>query len=662
MRKGIVTTVAVLTLLFAVPGIAAAEEAGLTGSPETPAQSNNNNKETGILGKEKIEEIVVTATRLETPIREVGSSITVITAEQIQEQHKTTVVEVLRDVPALDVVQSGGTGRTASVFIRGAKSEHTLVLMDGVEMNDPSSAGRNYDFASMTVDNIERIEIVRGPQSTLYGSDAIGGVINIITKKGNGKPSGFVSAEGGSYNTFTEQAGISGSTALINYSLGVSRLDTDGISAATEKDGNHEKDGYENTTFSTRLGITPAENFDAELVLRYIDDKADIDNSGGAGGDDPNNTADSKQLFLRTQARLTLFKNLWEQKIGLSLSYHHRHYDNGIDSLHPSDSDNSTYDGQVLKLDWQHNLYLDETNTLTLGVETEKEKAKSDYYSESAYGPYTSTFAEEAARTTGYYLQDQISLWDAWFTTLGVRLDDHSRFGTKSTYRMASSYLIRQTSTKIKGSYGTGFKAPSLYQLYSAYGNQELDPEKSTGWDLGIEQPVLDKRVTLSITYFSNDFEDLIDFNSATSKYVNVAQAESNGIEAFVSAQPRDDLTLRAGYTYTNTEDKDTGEDLLRRAKNKASFDVNYRFLAKGNVNLGVLYVGKRDDYNYSSWPAARVRLDSYTLVNLAASYDITDNIQISGRVDNLFDEEYEETCGFGTPGISAYAGVRLSF
>jgi vitamin B12 transporter len=660
MRKRMVTAVVVLALFSVAPSVATAEEAGLTAAQQTSVQSDN--KETAAQGKEKIDEIVVTATRLETAEREVGSSITVITADQIRKQQKTTVLEVLRDVPALDVVQSGGPGRETSVFIRGAKSEHTLVLVDGVEMNDPSSAGRSFDFADLTVDNIERIEVVRGPQSTLYGSDAIGGVINIITKKGTGKPSGFVSAEGGSFKTFTESAGISGGTGLINYSLGISRLDTDGISAADEKDGNHEKDGYENTTFSTRLGITPAKNFDADFILRYINAEADIDNSGGAGGDDPNNTADTRQLFLRTQARLSLFDDLWEQKIGMSLSDHHRQYDNPIDAEHPDDSDHSTYDGQVLKFDWQHNLHLHESNTLTLGVETEKEKAKSSYYSESAYGPYTSTFAEESARTTGYYLQDQIRAWDAWFTTLGARLDDHSRFGTKTTYRIASSYLVRQTSTRFKGSYGTGFKAPSLYQLYSVYGDQDLDPEKSTGWDAGVEQMFYHERLTLGITYFSNDFDNLIDFDSATSKYVNVAKAESKGVETYLSAQPSDDLTLRVSYTYTDTEDKTTGKELLRRPKNKSSFDANYRFLGKGNVNLEVLCVGKRDDYDYSSWPAARVRLGSYTLVNLAASYDIAEHIRLLGRVDNLFDKEYEEVSGYGTPGISGYAGIRLSF
>ncbi|HDZ24439.1 MAG TPA: TonB-dependent receptor [Desulfobacteraceae bacterium] len=662
MRRESIIAMVLLALLFVVPSMVAAQESEFTEVPETTKQSDSKEKK----GKEeKTEEVVVTATRIETASSEVGSSITVITNQQIEQRQNTTVPEILRTVPALDVVRSGGPGGQTSVFIRGAKSEHTLVLIDGIEMNDPITPGRSYDFANLTTDNIERIEIIRGPQSTLYGSDAIGGVINIITKRGKGKPSGFVSAEGGSFNTFTEKAGVSGGNKWANYSLGISRWDTDGISAANEKDGNHEKDGYENTSISTRLGVTPAENLDADFILRYINAKADIDNSGGVGGDDPNNKADLEQLFFRTQVRLFLFNDLWEQKLGFSLTDLDRDYRNDTDADHPSDLDRSSYDGKILKFDWQHNLYLHETNTLTLGIENEEEKGKSKYYSESAWGPYTSSFKEKTARTTGYYLQDQVKLRDSWFTTLGVRLDDHSRFGSETTYRIASAYLVRQTGTKFKGTYGTGFKAPSLYQLYSQYGNQNLDPEESTGWDIGVEQSLFDKKLILGVTYFSNEFDELIEFvgyESGTSKYINVAEAEAKGVEVFASVRPIGDLIFRASYTYTDTEDKETGKDLLRRAQNKFGLDVNYQFMDKGNVNLSLVYVGKRDDNDYSTWPATRVELDDYVLANLAASYDITRNIQVFGRVENFLDEDYEEVKGFGTPELSAFAGCKLLF
>ena len=609
-----------------------------------------------------IEEIVVTATRLETPGRELGSSITVITNEQIQQQGKATVADLLRSVPSLDVAQSGGSGQTASVFIRGAKSEHTLVLIDGVVMNDPSSTGRGFDFGKLAASNIERIEIVRGPQSTLYGSDAMGGVINIITKKGAGKTSGFLSAEGGSYKTLTTEAGVGGSAQAYNYSVDLSRMQTDGFSAASTKYGNTEKDGHTNTTLSARLGITPLKNFDADLILRYVNDHFDLDNFGGPGGDDPNFTGKSKRLFMRAQSRLSLFNEFWEQKIGFSFSDHSQRFNNDIDAAHPLDRERSTYNGQIVKFDWQHNLYLHETNTLTLGAEAKRETASSTYYSESFFGPYSSDFEKQSARTAGFYFQDKIRLWDSWFTTLGARVDDHGKFGTKSTYRAASSYLIRKTSTRIKGSYGTGFKAPSLYQLYSMYGDQNLDPEKSTGWDAGVEQSFLKGRLKLDVTYFRNDFRNLIDFDSGAWKYVNVGKAQTKGVEISMHGKLTDELVLRAGYAYTTAKDAVSGERLLRRPRNKVSIGANYSFVPGGNVDIEAIWVDARSDFDYTSFPAARVKLHSYTLVNLAASYDITKNITILGRLRNLLNEKYEEVFGYGTPGFSAYGGVRVSF
>lgn len=611
----------------------------------------------------QLEEIIVTANRGEAALDEIGSSISVITREEIDRSKKPFVLDFLRTVPALDVVRSGGTGGPTSVFIRGAASEHTLVLLDGVRMNDPSTPGTSYDFANLTTDNIERIEVLRGPQSTLYGSDAMGGVINIITRRGKGNPSGFVSAEGGSFGTATEKAAISGSTDLLRYSLGLSRQDTSGFSSSGEKYGNHEDDGYRSTSVSTRLGITPSRIFDVDCIVRYLSTKADMDNGGGAGQDDPNSLVRSEQVFVRGQGRLSLFDDLWEQKLGISFSNLDRNYRNVTDPTHPTDLDRSTYHGESLAFDWQHTLRLHKASTLTLGVETREEKAHSDYHSESSYGPYSSVFPKESDRITGYYIQDRISLWDSWFTTLGGRLDDHSRFGTETTYRFTSSYLVKQSATRFKGSYGTGFKAPSLYQLYEpTYGNQALNPENSTGWDIGVEQALIDGRMELGATWFSNDFENLIEFDSSSSKYKNTARAESYGVEVTATVTPIDDLSLRAGYTWMKTEDKSTGKELLRRPENKVTLDTNYRFNKNGNVNLGIAYVGKRADCDYSTYPSTRVELGGYLLVNLAASYDVTKWLQVFARVDNLLDRKYEEVSGYGTPGIGGYGGVKVSF
>ncbi|MDI6762859.1 MAG: TonB-dependent receptor [Thermodesulfobacteriota bacterium] len=615
-----------------------------------------------------LEKVVVTATRFETPIEEIASSITSIPSEEIIKKQKASVLEVLRGIPGLDVVRTGGAGMSASIFIRGANSEHTLVMIDGVEVNDPISPGRSYDFAHLTVDNIERIEVLRGPQSTLYGSDAIGGVIHIITKKGEGKPKFFLSAEGGSYTTFRETAGVSGGNKWVNYSLGVSRFDTDGISAASKKNGNYERDGYESTSLSARLGFTPLENLNVDFMLRSINAKSELDTwvFGVGIADDPNYVQHSKQFFLKTQAELSLFDKFWHQRLGLAVNDHERNYKNKKDPQHPFDFERGNYKGQLLKLDWQHQFELHKTNKLIFGFEYEREEGKSKYYSESIWGPDQSLFPEKKANMKGYYLQDQFNLWDQFFGTVGIRIDDHSRFGTETTYRIAPAYLVRKTDTKLKGTFGTGFKAPSLYQLFAPatlwgpIGNKNLKPEKSKGWDFGIEQNFFKNRLVLGATYFKNDIEDLIQFDF-TKGYINIAKAKTEGAELFVTVKPIEELTLRLNYTHTDTEDKRTDRDLLRRPKNKFGLDLNYSFLKKGSINLGVIYVGKRDDLDPPTF-SRRIKLDGYTLANLAASYDLTKNFQIFGRVDNLFDKDYEEVSGYGTPGISFFGGIKINF
>jgi vitamin B12 transporter len=647
-----------MLLVFQLTGIfmsvALAQNAG---SSQPSAQAKQSEE-----SPYQIDELVVTATKVETPAKEVGSSITVVTHQQMEEQQQTYVLDVLRSVPSLDVVQNGGMGQPTSVFIRGAQSEQTLVLVDGIEMNDPTTTGRSFDFSNLTTDNIERIEILRGPQSTLYGSNAIGGVINIITKTGEGKPNGFLSLEGGSYASFRESGEVNGGNKKVRYSFGFSRQDTDGISAADEKYGNTEKDGYGNTTFSGKLSLTPASNLNIDVIYRRVDAKADMDNSGGAGGDDPNYTSDTTQNYLRTQAKFSLFSSIWEQKIGFSFTDQERDYRNDTDAAHPYDSLVSNYNGRTYKVDWQNDFKIHKTNILTMGIESEEETAESNYHSESAYGPYDSAFAEKDARTTGYYLQDQIKLFGAWFTTLGVRVDDHSRFGTEATYRIASAYVIDSTGTKFKASLGTGFKAPSLYQLYSSYGNQNLQPEESTGWDVGIEQSFMKEKLAFDAAYFNNDFKNLVDFNSSTYQYANIAKAKTQGLEVSASLHASGSLVFRGSYTYTDAKDKITGLDLLRRAKNKVGFDVNYSIRENGNINLNVTYVGKRADVDYSTYPYPRVEMPRYVLANLAASYNLTKNLQIFGRINNLFNRDYEEVIGYGTPKISAFGGVRILF
>lgn len=591
--------------------------------------------------EETLEEIVVTATRTETPVAQVGSSVTVITAEEIAGSGSTTVADVLRDVPALDVVRTGSFGSATSVFIRGASSGHTLVLIDGIELSNPIGIGRSPDINHLTLDNVERIEVVRGPQSTLYGSDALGGVINVITKKGEGPPSASLTLEAGSHATFREAVTAEGGMEAFNYSVSLSRYDTEGISSAGEAFGNTEKDGYANTTFSGSFGLSPSAGMDLRLLVRYVDTETEIDDGGGVGGDNPDRVNFAQQFVVGTKAKFGLPDDRWSQSVGLSVTDFHR------DDIDPAAS-TSYFDGQLLKGDWQGNLEINEANKLTFGVEHEIEKGVSTWQSESD------------ARTTGVFVQNQMKLDEGLFATVGGRIDSHDRFGTHATGRTAVAYSPAGSGTRISATVGTGFRAPSLNQLAL---NQGLRPEELVAFDVGLEQRLRDDDVVLGVTLFRNDFENLIKWDGVGFTYANIGQAEAEGIELAASLKTDAGLSVRMTYTYTDaTED---GLPAIRRAKEKAGLYVGYRARRGGNVGLSIVHVGETDDLDFSPiWPLPPldVKLGSYTLLGLTASCRVGEKFEVFGRVENLLDEDYAKAYGYGTPGRSFYAGTKVTF
>ncbi len=624
-----------------------------------------------------LDPVVVSATRIETPLSQTSRSVTVIDARQLEDGQFATVQDALRSVPGLDVVRAGGPGQQTSVFLRGANSEHTLVLVDGIPVNDPASPSRFFNFADLTTDNVERIEIVRGPGSAVHGSDALGGVIHILTRKGQGPPRASLTVEGGAYDTHRHQLSIRGGTSLVNYSLAASYAHSEGFSAARRKDGNRERDGQETVALSTRIGFTPMEPFGIDVILRYTDSDTDLDNSGGPGGDDPNFTLTNRSLFFRAQSRLALFNERWEQTLGFFLADYDRKSRDDTDSLRPFDSSRSRYEGHLQKIDWQHNLLLSETHTLTMGLDYQRETARQkdqrtfeDWLAPGTAASSSTHLEKRSARTLSYYLQDQIRWRDGFFTTLGLRLSDHERFGSRTTWQIASSYRIHASDTLLRGSYGTGFKAPSLLQLYDPDfgGNRELRPEKSRGWDVGLEQPLWSNRLTLGVTYFANDFRDLIvnNFDPVIFEFVyeNVGKARTQGVEFVASGYLSANLTVRAGYTYTETENRQTQRSLLRRPRHKFAVDLDYRFLERGNLTLNVTCVGPRSDvfFNNETFASGRTRMPGYALANISGSYRVNQRLRLFGRVENLLDKDYVEVWGYGTPGIAGYAGAEFTF
>ncbi len=607
-----------------------------------------------------MKEVVVTANRIETPIKKVGGSISVITADDIKEKKQFTVAELLKTLPGVDVVRAGGSGGITSVFLRGANPEHTLVIVDGIEVNNPMSNARTFNFADLTPDNIERIEVMRGPQTTLYGSDALGGVIQIITKKGEGAPTAQAQVEVGSYDTYREAASTQGSVDFLKYSLGFSRLDRSGMSAVDNPAGGTENDKYEDTAGSVRLDAELNDIVGFGLTGRITNSHAGIDDGPGSGDDDPNRRFNSTQYSTRGTTSLNLFDDVLKQVYGISYASTTFSDDDDADEFHPIESLRSEFRGQLLKVDLQNTIQIAEDNALVFGFETEEEKGSSSLKSDGEFGPFESEFLGKSVRTNGMYGQFALEPVEDFDIAIGGRYDDNSRFGTKETWRVSPSYYVEHTGTRFKSSAGTGYKAPSLYQLFSEFGREDLRPERSFGIDAGFEQEFLDKDLVIGATYFRNRFKDLISFDPSSFIFENIAEATTQGFESFVQVEPIDEVTLKLNYTFTEADDDTNNTRLLRRAKHRAVFDLAVRPCEKLQTNLNVLVVGNREDNDFSAFPAERVRLGGYTVVNLAAEYELHKHVNIFAHADNLFDKDYQEVFGFNTPSATFYGGLKF--
>ncbi len=608
-----------------------------------------------------VEEYVVTATAVKTPAAQVSQSVTVVDAKEIEALQQREVSEVLRTVPGVEVVNSGGRGGNVSVFLRGANPEHTLVMIDGVKVNDPSSPNRAFNFANFPVNNIERIEVIRGAESVLYGSDALAGVINIITKSGSGKPRVSVLSEAGSYDSFTERVEAAGGDTDFHASLGVVRQDSGGISAADARFGNSEHDSYGNTSVSLRAGKKIGEAGDLDFSMLYNDSAAEIDNTGGFFGDDPDRRLDTEQLFLQSGFSTAILGGLVNQQYLVSYNDQSRTDNSDPDEI-SSELLRSRYSGSMFSLEQRNSVPLSESHMLLFGAEWDRERAASHYLSDSDFGAIESNLSGKTAETTGFYLQDQLAYRERLFGTAGLRVDHHSRFGSELTWRIAPAVKLPSSDTKLRAGVGTGFKAPSLVQLYSDFGNPDLKPEESLGVDAGVDQSFLDRRVNTSLTFFWNRFDNLVTFDSETFVLENIAEAETRGVEASADLLLTERLRISPTATYTDTEDKSTGAGLLRRPHFKFTTAAVYDWSENFSSFAEVVFVSDRKDNDFAAYPPATVDLDAYTLLNVGVSYEISPGVELFARADNILDEEYEEVFGFGTLGAAGYGGVRLQF
>ena len=423
-------------------------------------------QKTDTSGFYRMNEVVISATKTLSNSVELASSISVIDSIQISNSNSNNVFDVLKNETGISFTRQGGNGTLSNIYIRGANSSHTLVLIDGVEVNLTNDPSGVYDFSALPIDNIERIEVLRGSQSTLYGSDALAGVINIITKKGNGSPRFSLLTEGGSYNTYKAQLGVNGSLQELTYSVALSRTGSDGFSNASEKYGNTEKDGYTFNNISSILGYNISENAQVNFYTRFTKSKSDYDQFGGAFGDDPTYVFNQEEISVRGEGKVKSLDGKWNQKLGLSFIRNVRKYsyDTSASNIFYS---HSLYDGRKYKLDWQNDFQLNESNLFTSGVDFEYEEMTSEYFSFNYVGlpDYASIFPLRNSKTIGGYIQDQFNLENMFFASAGIRYDHHNQFGSQITYRFAPAFLITATTTKIKATVATGIKPPALFKL-----------------------------------------------------------------------------------------------------------------------------------------------------------------------------------------------------
>ena len=583
-----------------------------------------------------LDPIEVKASRSTLSAKNLPSSVTVITQEQIKRSQYLQVEDILRQTLGADVVQNGPMGSVATVFLRGAGSSSTLVMIDGIQVNANTTGA--FNFSNITLDNIERIEILRGAQSTLWGADAVGGVINIITKKGRGAPSHFASFEGGSFSTFKETLGSSGALGDADYSFTASRIDSGGFSAANKKNGNTEKDGYEATNLSGRLGYNFLDDGRIEFIGRYTKSRLDFDKFDFSVSPplvDGSDKSANEQFYIAVPIQKSLAE-WWDVKLNLNTSYDK--LESISSTFPPSHIFNRTYTA-----DLQNNLKLGEFFSTVVGMEFQ-----------SLNGNNVEQGLSRNIDQQGYFMQTQFNYRNRFILTGGFRENLNSVFKDKLTYKFEGAYRFIESGTRIRAVGATGFRAPTINDLFFPnFSNPNLQPEESKNWEVGIDQTLFGGRLVLGITWFDSHFNNLIQFDTQTFRPENVGKARANGLESFVNFQLTDNLDLSLNHTWDQAVNGE-GSPLRRRAKHKLNASLHHNWRNKLDSLVSVSYKSRIRDGALSA--------AGFTLFRAVLSYRLLDNLKITARGENLFDDAHEEIPGFGTAGVSGYAGLTYNF
>jgi vitamin B12 transporter len=623
-------------------------------------------------------DLVITPNRTETPIARAGSAVTIITGEEIEKSRAQSLVDVLRSVPGLDIYQSGGLGTQAILSLRGSRDGQTLLMVDGIRIGDPSSTSGSIDASVLALHNVERIEVLRGPQSALYGSDAMGGVINVITKKGQGDAKTSVSVEGGSYGTLRSTGSVSGSSGKTSYALSIDALTSESFApfgyrinrsiapfgsftinnvprhAPMRKGGVSGTIGYEIDP-TTRLDVgfradgdwlrisNPYASTPAGVYSHY--NKSDATFAHGYA------RLTNDMLDGQLRNKMTVFSNMTDRTTRVTEMCY--------------DSSYATYDcalgyrGTRMGADYQGDLKLNAFGLLSFGLHRETETIH------TSQDPVTDTFnaLSKSQSTNGVFFQHQISFFEKLHMSFGGRADAIEGGETFPTWRVTAAYQLTD-ETKLRASAGTGARTPSLFQRFSSYGNSSLLPEKNQGFEVGIDHK-LSRDASVSATLFHTSYENLVEFrsNCTTNCYYNIAKAETKGLE--LSAQSlliEDQLKGRIGYTFMEAEQKNPSIALLHRPRNKATLTLTYFGVPRLDIDARVTLMGHVLDRDFYTTGSPYVTLKSYAKFDAIANYKIDQNKSAFLRAENLTNVRYEELYNYGTAGRSFYAGLRVNW
>jgi vitamin B12 transporter len=617
----------------------------------------------------RIEAVVVTATRTPLAIGDLPASVTVLQGADLRSRGVTRVVDALLEVPGMAVARSGSFQGVTSVFTRGGQSNYTKILIDGVPMNQ---AGGFFDWSSLTTDNVERIEVVRGPSSVVWGSDAVTGVVNIITRSGRGGPRLMASARAGTYGTVDGEAQVSHSSTGATYSLGIAHHRSNGIYKFNNGNGS--------SVFSGRADAAMNEKTDGSFTVRYTDGSARYPTDGTGAAVDSNSMGFSSQLALSGRLRRKLTSAVSVQGL-VTVSSHDGGTDNAPET---GGSDFAQSLDHVMRraAELRAITALGTGAVLTVGGQLEEQKQRS--HSQSSFFGFADANTFTANRQNRAAFTELVHTGQISTLSAGARLDDNEHFGTFGTFRVGGQLKVADAAS-LRASVGSAFREPSFFETFNTAfttGNPNLEPERTSSWEAGV---IVERVVRLQATYFDQRFIDLIDYDGSAApgspNYQNIARANSRGVEVELNHPEvngfRFDLSVtrletkvvERGFSTAPTASLVEGQPLLRRPRLSGSARLGYRGIERLSLDGVVTYVGKRDDRRFHNFPTPTeaVTLGDYALVDLSGNYSLRmppgrPDVSLTLRASNILDRHYESVAGYRTPGRMVLAGVRLSY